>query len=242
MTNTRHIHLPVQPSYSAHPEVNRDDRPPSRPDASPQEGARGPRAGKAVPLRALPAGRRASTPHRPSTGPPLYGLDEVSRGGGSPEPPGERLSHMWCRRRVILRHHVCERTSLVALTLLLPYRGAQLVRPAVGHGGALRGAAPPGIAGSAAEPPPIPEKEPSPIAGLLQIPRSSIESVNTSRQLQRSPIAPLPVFDVASTSCDHNSLKTKDRSISAMKHRGEMTKNRRGLDWPRRLSDAARAH
>ena len=173
---------------------------------------------------------------------PLYGLGEVSRGGGSCEPPGERLSHTWCRRRVILRHHMCGRAPLDALALPLPYRGAQLVRPAVGHGGEPWGAAPPGIAGSAAEPPPIPEKEPSPIAGLLQIPRSSIESVNTSRQLQRSPIAPLPVFDVASTSCDHNSLKTKDRSISAMKHRGEMTKNRRGLDWPRRLSDAARAH
>lgn len=149
---------------------------------------------------------------------PLYGLGEVSRGGGSRELPGERLSHTWCRRRVILRHHMCGRAPLDALALPLPYRGAQLVRPAVGHGGEPWGAAPPGIAGSAAEPPPIPEKEPSPIAGLLQIPRSSIESVNTSRQLQRSPIAPLPVFDVASTSCDHNSLKTKDRSISAMKH------------------------
>lgn len=176
------------------------------------------------------------------TSSPLYGLGEVFRGSGSRKPPGERLSRTWCRRRVILRHHMCGRAPLDALALPLPYRGAQLVRPAVGHGGEPWGAAPPGIAGSAAEPPPIPEKEPSPIAGLLQIPRSSIESVNTSRQLQRSPIAPLPVFDVASTSCDHNSLKTKDRSISAMKHRGEMTKNRRGLDWPRRLSDAARAH
>lgn len=78
--------------------------------------------------------------------------------------------------------------------------------------------------------PSFPEKEPSLIAGRLQIPRSSIESVNTSRQLQRSSIAPLPVFDVASASCDHNPSKTKDRSISAVKHRGEMTKNRRGLD------------
>lgn len=210
MTNTRHIHLPVQPSYSAHPEVNRDDRPPSRPDASPQEGARGPRAGKAAPLRALPAGRRASTPHRPSTGPPLYGLDEVSRGGGSPEPPGERLSHMWCRRRVILRHHVCERASLVVLTLPLPYRGAQLARAAVSHGGALRGAAPPGIAGNTAEPPLITRERAFANCGTPpDTPRSPIESVNTSRQLQRSPIAPLPVFDVASTSCDHNPSKTE---------------------------------
>lgn len=77
--------------------------------------------------------------------------------------------------------------------------------------------------------PPIPEKEPSLIAGRLQIPRSAIESVNKSRQLQRSSIAPLPGFDVASTSCDHNSSKTKDRSISAVKYRDEMTKNRRGL-------------
>lgn len=158
MTNTRHIHLPVKPSYSAQPEVNRDDRPPSRPDASPQEGARGPRAGKAVPLRALPDGRRASTPHRLSTGPPLYGLGEVSRGSGSREPPGERLSHTWCRRRVILRHHMCGRAPLDALALPLPYRGAQLVRPAVGHGGEPWGAAPPGIAGNTAEPPLIPRE------------------------------------------------------------------------------------
>ena len=161
---------------------------------------------------------------------PLYGLGEVSRGGGSREPPGERLSHTLCRRRVILRHHMCERASLVALTLLLPYRGVQIVRAAVGHGGALRGAAPPGIAGSAAEPPPIPEKEPSLIAGCLQRPRSPIESVNTSRQLQQPPIAPFPVSDVASASCDHNPSKTKDRSISAAKHRDEMMNNRRGLD------------
>lgn len=163
-----------------------------------------------VPLRALPAGRRASTPHRPSTGPPLYGLDEVSRGGGSREPPGERLSHMWCRRRVILRHHVCERASLVALTLPLPYRGAQLARAAVSHGGALRGAAPPGIAGNTAEPPLIPRERAFANCGTPpDTPRSPIESVNTSQQFQRSPIAPLPVFDVASTSCDHNPSKTE---------------------------------
>lgn len=57
--------------------------------------------------------------------------------------------------------------------------------------------------------PPIPEKEPSLIAGCLQIPWSAIESVNTIRQLQRSSIAHLPVSDVASTSCDHNSSKTE---------------------------------
>lgn len=216
MTNTHHIHLPVQPSYSAQPEVNRDDRPPSRPDASPQEGARGPRAGKAVPLRALPAGRRASTPHRPSTGPPLYWLDEVSRGGGSREPPGERLSHMWCRRRVILRHHMCERASLDALALPLPYRGAQLVRPAVSHGGVLRGAAPPGVAGRTAEPPPIPEKEPSLIAGRLQIPRSPIESVNTSRQLQRPSIASPPRLRCCVRKLRPQALK--HRSNSVVKH------------------------
>ena len=78
--------------------------------------------------------------------------------------------------------------------------------------------------------PSFPKKEPSLIAGRLQIPRSPIESVNTSRQLQRSSIAPLPVFDVASTSYDHNPSKIKDRSISTVKHRGEMTNNRRGLD------------
>lgn len=78
--------------------------------------------------------------------------------------------------------------------------------------------------------PSFPEKEPSLIAGRLQIPRSPIESVNTSRQLQQPPIAPLPVSDVASTSYDHNPSKTKDRSISTVKHRDEMTKNRRGLD------------
>ena len=33
-----------------------------------------------------------------------------------------------------------------------PYRGAQLVRTTVSHGGALRGAAPPGIAGNIAAP------------------------------------------------------------------------------------------
>lgn len=231
MTNTRHTHLPVQPSYSAHPEVNRDDRPPSRPDASPHEGARGPRAEAAVSLCGLPGGRRASTPHRPSMGPPLYGLDEASRGDGSRQPPGERLPHTWCRRRVILRHHMRERTSLDALALPLPYRSAQLARAAVSHGGALRGAAPPGIAGNTAEPPLIPRERAFANCGTPpDTPRSSIESVNTSRQLQRSSIAPLPVFDVASTSCDHNPSKTKDRSISAMKYRDEMTKNRRGLD------------
>lgn len=141
---------------------------------------------------------------------PLYGLGEASRGGGSREPPGERLSHTWCRRRVILRHHVCERTSLVALTLLLPYRGAQLVRAAVGHGEALRGAAPPGIAGSAAEPLPNPRERAFANCGTPpDTPRSSIESVNTSRQLQQPPIAPFPVSDVASASCGHQTLKNK---------------------------------
>lgn len=50
------------------------------------------------------------------------------------------------------------RASLVALALPLPYRGAQLVRTAVSHGGEPWGAAPPGIAGSAAEPPLIPRE------------------------------------------------------------------------------------
>ena len=144
------------------------------------------------------------------TSSPLYGLGEVFRGSGSRKPPGERLSRTWCRRRVILRHHMCERASLAALTLPLPYRGAQLVRAAVGHGGALRGAAPPGIAGSAAEPPPNPRERAFANCGTPpDTPRSSIESVNTIRQLQRSSIAHLPVSDVASTSCDHNSSKTE---------------------------------
>ena len=138
---------------------------------------------------------------------PLYGLGEVSRGGGSRELPGERLSHTWCRRRVILRHHMCERASLAALTLPLPYRGAQLVRAAVGHGGALRGAAPPGIAGNTAEPLPNPRERAFANCGTPpDTPRSSIESVNTSRQPS---IAPLPVSDVASASCGHQTLKNK---------------------------------
>ena len=163
---------------------------------------------------------------------PLYGLGEVSRGGGSRELPGERLSHTWCRRRVILRHHVCERTSLVALTLLLPYRGAQLVRAAVGHGGALRGAAPPLVLQEAQQSlSPIPEKEPSLIAGRLQIPRGRRLSPSTradssnSRLLLPSPSPTLPPQAAAT-----KPSKTKDRSISAVKHRGEMMNNRRGLD------------
>lgn len=141
---------------------------------------------------------------------PLYGLGEVSRGGGSCEPPGERLSHMWCRRRVILRHHMCERVSLAALTLPLPPTGAPSSsgRPSatVGSLGALHFLV---LQEAQQSLPSFPEKEPSLIAGRLQIPRSSIESVNTSRQLQRSSIAPLPVFDVASTSCDHKPSNTE---------------------------------
>ena len=112
-----------------------------------------------------------------------------------------------------------------------PTRSAQLARAAVSHGGEPWGAAPPGIAGSAAEPPLIPRERAFANCGTPpDTPRSSIESVNTSRQLQRSSIAPLPVSDVASTSYDHNPSKTKDRSISTVKHRGEMTNNRRDLD------------
>ena len=232
MTNTRQGHLPVHPSYSAQPETNRDARPPTRPDASPQEGARGPRGSRWRRLCGCwLTDCRVSTPHRLSTGPPLYGLGEVFRGSGSRKPPGERLSHMWCRRRVILRHHVCERTSLVALTLLLPYRGAQLVRAAVGHGGALRGAAPPGIAGSAAEPLPNPRERAFANCGTPPDPRGRRLSPSTradssnSRLLLPSPSPTLPPQAAAT-----KPSKTKDRSISAVKHRGEMMNNRRGLD------------
>ena len=76
--------------------------------------------------------------------------------------------------------------------------------------------------------PPIPEKEPSLIAGRLQIPRSPIESVNTSRQLQQSSIAPPPRLRRCVRKLRPQSLK--HRSNSAVKHRDEMTKNRRGLD------------
>lgn len=156
---------------------------------------------------------------------PLYGLGEVSRGGGSRELPGERLSHTWCRRRVILRHHMCERASLAALTLPLPYRGAQLVRTAVGHGGALRGAAPPGVAGSAAEPPLIPRERAFANCGTPpDTPRSSIESVNTSRQPS---IAPFPVSDVASASCGHQTLKNKRQ-----KHLSDETPRRNDEESP----------
>lgn len=226
MTNTHYIHLPVQPSYSAQPETNRDARPPTRPDASPQEGARGPRGSRWRRLCGCwLTDCRVSTPHRLSTGPPLYWLGEVFRGSGSRKPPGERLSHMWCRRRVILRHHMCERASLAALTLPLPYRGAQLVRAAVGHGGALRGAAPPGVAGSAAEPPLIPRERAFANCGTPpDTPRSSIESVNTSRQPS---IAPFPVSDVASASCGHQTLKNKRQ-----KHLSDETPRRNDEESP----------
>lgn len=215
MTNTRQGHTPVQPSYSAQPEVNRDDRPPSRPDASPQEGARGPRAGKAVPLRALPGGRRASTPHRPSTGPPLYRLGEVSRGSGSREPPGERLSHMWCRRMTLLRHHMCERR----LSTRLPSRSptgapSSSGRPTatVGSLGVLHLL----VLQETQQSPPITKKKPLLIAGRLQISRSPIESVNTSRQLQRPSIAPPPRLRRCVRKLRPQALK--HRSNSVVKH------------------------
>lgn len=76
--------------------------------------------------------------------------------------------------------------------------------------------------------PSFPEKEPSLIAGRLQIPRGRRLSPSTradSRLLLPSPSPTLPPQAAAT-----KPSKTKDRSISAMKHRDEMTKNRRGLD------------
>ena len=114
---------------------------------------------------------------RPS---PLYGLGEVSRGSGSREPPGERLSHTWCRRRVILRHHMCVRERLSSHLLSHSPTGAPSSpgRPSatVGRFGALHLLV---LQETQQSLPSFPEKEPSLIAGRLQIPRGRRLSPST---------------------------------------------------------------